>query len=331
MTFVVMAAYDVTFLLVPRFSMIALYGAVEPLRVANRFAPDSFSWRFISADGGPVSASNGIPVSVSGSIADVGKPAMVMVCASYDHEAGLTHGILAALRKLARAQVLLAGLDTGPFILARAGVLDGYRATCHWESLPGFRESYPAVQVREALFEFDRDRMTCAGGAAAIDMMLAWIASLLGTGLSVAVADQLVHFRSREEAGQVRASAQSRFGTRDARLLAIIAAMEGQVEEPLDVTALAQIGGVSARQMERLFQRHLGLRPMGFYRRLRLERAEHLLNYSRMSVRDVALATGFTTLAEFSRAFRLRCGVPPSRFRAGSRAVESALAKPSKS
>lgn len=326
-----MPRFDVTFLLVPRFSMIALYGAVEPLRVANRFAPDSFSWRFVSVDGEPVAASNGIPVSVGGSLSELGKPAMAMVCASYGHEEGQRREIWAAIRKLARARVFLAGLDTGPFILARAGVLDGYRATCHWESLPGFRESFPEVQVREALFEVDRDRMTCAGGAAAIDMMLAWIASLLGTGLSVAVADQLVHFRTREEAGQVRASAQSRFGTRDARLLSIIAAMEGQVEEPLDANSLATAGGVSTRQMERLFQQQLGLRPMGFYRHLRLERAEHLLNYSRMSVRDVAVATGFSTLAEFSRAFRSKTGVPPSRFRNTSNVQDSALAKSAKS
>ncbi len=326
-----MPKHDVTFLLVPGFSMIALYGAVEPLRVANRFAPGSFAWHFVSADGKPVAASNGIPVSVSGNLDSIGRPAMAMVCASYDHEAGLTRIMLSAVRKLARARVFLAGLDTGPFILARAGVLDGYRATCHWESLPGFRESYPEVQTTEALFEVDRDRMTCAGGAAAIDMMLAWIASLLGAGLSVAVADQLVHFRSRDEVGQVRASAQMRFGTRDARLLGIIAAMEQQMEEPLDARALAQIGAVSTRQMERLFQQQLGARPMGFYRRMRLERAEHLLTYSRMSVRDVAVATGFSTLAEFSRAFRTRSGVPPSRYRGGTTGLQSALAKPPKS
>jgi AraC family carnitine catabolism transcriptional activator len=322
-----MALHDVAFLLVPRFSMIALYGAMEPLRVANRFAGNAFSWRFISSDGKPVVASNGIPVSVSGSHADAGTPAMALVCASYEPEAGMGRGLLAAIRKMARAKVLLAGLDTGPFILARAGVLDGYRATCHWESLPGFRESFPAVQVQEALFEVDRDRMTCAGGAAAIDMMLAWIGSLMGRALSVTVADQLIHFRSREEEGQVRASAQSRFSTREPRVLTIIAAMQQQLEDPLSADALAIRGGISVRQMERLFQSEVGQRPMGFYRRLRLERAEHLLSYSSMTVRDVSLATGFSTLAEFSRAFRGKAGVPPSRFRRGQGPTSSPLAK----
>ncbi len=184
-----MARFDVTFLLVPRFSMIALYGAMEPLRVANRFAGNAFSWRFVSSDGKTRKRLERYPVSVSGGLADVGKPAMAMVCASYEHEAGVARPMLAAIRRLARAKVLLAGLDTGPFVLAEAGVLDGYRATCHWESLPGFRESYRAVQVREACFERDRDRMTCAGGAAAIDMMLAWINDVMGRELSVAVAD----------------------------------------------------------------------------------------------------------------------------------------------
>lgn len=325
-----MATHDVTFLLVPQFSMIALYGAMEPLRVANRFADGAFSWRFVSADGKPVTASNGIPVSVSGNLADIDRPAMAMVCASYDHERGMSRAMLSAIRKLARGKVLLAGLDTGPFLLAEAGVLDGYRATCHWESLPGFRESYPSVAVREALFEVDRDRMTCAGGAAAIDMMLAWIGKLMGRELSVAVADQLVHFRSADQEGQVRASPRARFGTADARLLAIIAAMEKHIEEPMAAADLAHRGGFSLRQMERLFSLELGVRPMAFYRDLRLERAQHLLTYSHLNVRDVSLATGFSTLAEFSRAFKARTGMPPSQFRKRESRLPEPLAKAAK-
>ena len=310
-----MAQFDVSFLLVQRFSMIALYGALEPLRVANRFAGEAFSWRFISADGKPVAASNGIPVSVSGNLAEIGKPAMAVVSASYEPEQGITRPMLAAIRKLARAKVLLCGIDTGSFLLARAGVLDGYRATCHWESLPGFRESFPAVTATEALYEIDRDRLTCAGGASAIDMMLAFIAKEMGRDLSVLVADQLVHFRSPDEQGQARASAQTRFGTRDPRLLAIIAAMEEQIEEPLSAEELAAIVGISVRHMERLFRDKLQARPKSFYRQLRLEKAERLLNYSRLGIRDISVAAGFSTLAEFSRAFRARTGSSPSRFR----------------
>ena len=311
-----MAKYDVTFLLIPKFSMIALFCALEPLRVANRFAGPSFSWRFISMDGQPVAASNDIPVSVSGGLEDIGTPAMVVVSASYEPETGVRPPVLQAIRKLARQRVLLAAIDTGPFLLAEAGALDGYRATCHWESLPGFRENYRQVQVEQMLYVIDRDRMTCAGGAAAIDMMLDWIGHLLGPALSVTVADQLVHFRGADGREQARVPARARFGTDDSRLLAIIAAMEEQGEDPLDAAALAAIGGISARHMERLFRQKLNARPMEIYLKLRLEKAERLLNYSHMSVRDVAVACGFSSLSLFSRTFRARYGKPPSALRA---------------
>jgi AraC family carnitine catabolism transcriptional activator len=310
-----MPHYDVTFLLVPRFSMIALYGALEPLRVANRFAGPTFSWRFISADGEPVAASNDIPVSVSGSLADVGKPDMAVVSASYEPNRGITRPMLNTLRKLARASVLLAGIDTGPFLLAEAGLLDGYRATCHWESLPGFQERFPDVQAEQSLFVADRDRMTCAGGAAAIDMMLDWIGRLLGKPLAVAVADQLVHFRSVEQPAQARLPAATRYGTTDPRLLRIITAMEEQGEDPLDAAALARLAGISVRHMERLFHDRLGERPMGFYLKLRLEKAERLITYSTLSMREIAVVCGFSSLPLFSRSFRARYGRPPSALR----------------
>ncbi len=310
-----MKTYDVAFLLLPKFSMMALYGALEPLRVANRFAGPTFSWRFVSADNQPVAASNGIPVSVSGGLADIGKPDMAVVLASYEPEKALSRPLLAAIRGLARRRVLMAAIDTAPFLLAEAGVLDDYRATCHWESLPGFRESYPKVQAEQALYVTDRDRMTCAGGAAAIDMMLDWIGRLLGRPLAVLVADQLVHFRSLEQPAQTRLPAAARYGTTDARLLKIITVMEEQCEEPLAAPALAKVAGVSQRQMERLFADELGERPMGLYLKLRLEKAERLITYSSMSMREIALACGFSSLPLFSRSFRARYGKPPSALR----------------
>ena len=310
-----MIPVDVVFHLVPRFSMISLYGALEPLRVANRFAEQKFSWRFISAGGEPVSASNDIPVSVSGGLADVGRPTMVVVCASYEPEQGITKPALVALRKLASQKVLLAGIDTGPFILASAGVLDGYRATCHWESLPGFRESFPRVQAIQSLYEVDRDRMTSAGGSSVIDMMLEWIRQQLGREIAVTVADQLVHSRFAEQPGEARIPAAVRYGTSDARVLSCIALMEEQLEEPCGVEELAIRAGLSVRQLERLFAAILKKRPMGFYLGLRLERAERLINYSKMTVREVAVATGFSSLPQFSRSFKAQYGTSPSKWR----------------
>jgi len=316
---IISAMRAVAFVLVPKFSMIALYGAMEPLRVANRFKADAFSWRFLSVDGEPVAASNGIPVSVSGPVSQVGSPDLTLFCASYEPQAAMTRAVLGALHKLARKGGIIGGMDTAPFLMAEAGVLDGHRATCHWESLPGFRESYPSVEAGQSLYVIDRKRMTCAGGAAAIDMMLAWIGQIHGKALSVQVADQLVHFRSGAE--EARAPAGARYGTSDARVLAVIAAMEANVEEPLRADALAAAAGVSSRQLERLFAAQLGKTPARFYLDLRLERAERLITYSEMSMRDVALATGFSSPALFSRAFREKYGKPPSSISMSARQV----------
>jgi AraC family carnitine catabolism transcriptional activator len=306
---------DVVFVLLPKFSMIALYGALEPMRLVNRFEGEAFSWRFLSSDGEPVAASNEIPVSVSGPLSEVGRPNLVIFCASYEPEKHFKRPLIAQVRRLARQGVWLGGVDTGPFVLAEAGVLDGYRATCHWESLPGFRETYEAVEATNELFEIDRNRLTCAGGAAAIDMMLEYIAANHGRALSISIADQLVHFRFTDGSGAARLPADVRYQLGDPRLLRIVEAMEQNVEEPLTTAELAAVGRMSVRQMERLFAGHLQIRPRKFYQRLRLERAERLLTYSHMSVTDVAVACGFPALEHFTRSYKAQFGLPPSRHR----------------
>lgn len=310
-------ARDIAFLLIPRFSMIALFSALEPLRVANRFAGEVFSWRFVSMDGEAVIASNGIPVSVSASLEEIGRPDVVFACASYEHEVGMGRPVLNELRRLARNGTLLGAVDTGAFLLAGAGVLDGHRATCHWETLPAFRESYPGIDVAEETYVLDRGRMTASGGAAALDMMLDWLGSIESEALAQKVADTLVHTRHLNHPGEARVPVGTRYRVGDPRLVKAIRLMEEHVEDKLTVTDVAATAGLSDRQLERLFHKHLQTTPVGFYRQLRLDRAQRLLTYSRLSVRDVALATGFSTLAEFSRAFKQKFGKPPSHARIG--------------
>lgn len=308
---------DIAFLLIPRFSMIALFSALEPLRVANRFAGDVFSWRFASMDGEAVAASNGIPVSVTASIDAIGRPDAAIACASYDQEAGMTRQVFNGLRRLARNGTLLGGVDTGAFLLAGAGVLDGHRATCHWETLPAFRESYPEIDVAEATYVIDRGRMTASGGAAALDMMLDWLSAIENEALAQKVADTLVHTRHINHPGEARVPVGSRYQIEDARLVKAIRLMEEHVEDRLTLKDVAETAGLSDRQLERLFRKHLHVTPVGFYRQMRLDRAYRLLIYSRLPVRDVALATGFSTLSEFSRAFKEKYGKPPSHARGG--------------
>jgi AraC family transcriptional regulator, carnitine catabolism transcriptional activator len=309
------SVFDIVFALVPGFSMIALYSALEPLRVANRFGGELFRWRFVSLTGEAVTASNGIPVSVEGPLAQVGRPNLAVVCSSYDHHLAMTPAMRSALRRLDGAGVWLGGLDTGAILLADAGLLDGRRATCHWETLGAMREDFPRVHVSDEIFVVDGPRLTASGGTAPLDMMIYWIGSLHGQALATRVADTLVHARYGGDPGGARIAARTRFGTDDPCVLAAITAMEEHLEDVLRLEDVAGVAGVSPRQLERRFRRALGMGPMRFYLGLRLERAERLLTYSRMGVRDAGLAAGFASLAQFSRAYKARFGLAPSQHR----------------
>ncbi len=309
------AVQTVTFVLFPGFSMISLNGALEPLRVANLERPGTYAWTFVSPDGRPAAASNDIPVSVAGPFRHIGAPDLTVLCASYEPQAAVSSAVISEVRRVAGAGGVLCAIESAPLIMAAAGVLDGHRATCHWECTASMREDFPEVEVCDTLYEMDRRRMTCAGGASVIDMMLQWIARREGSALSAAIADKLIHTRYVETGEEPRVPARSRYQVNDPRLLAIIDAMETHTEDTLQIGDLAEIGGLSPRQLERLFRARLGTTPKQFYLKLRLERAERLLTYSQMSVRDVGLACGFSSLAQFSRAFKAQFGAPPSTMR----------------
>jgi AraC family carnitine catabolism transcriptional activator len=299
------------FLLVPRFSMLELFCAIEPLRIANRLGGLDFSWSFISADGAPVAASNDIPVAAAQSLQAVKTLPILFVMASFEPEAAIARQDQAKLRDLARHGTLLGGIDTGPFILARAGLLEGRRTTLHWESLAAFAEEFPDITTTANLFELDRDRLTCPGGTAPIDMMLHLIALRGGEKLATAVAEQIVHPRIRPGHDPQRMAPGRRYGVDNDWVTRAIDVMEDNLDEPLTIATLAERCTVSQRQLERLFQDQLQETAKAFYVRLRLERAQQLLAESRRPIAEIAVATGFASRAHFTRAYRRAFGKSP--------------------
>jgi len=300
------------FLLLPEFSMIALSSAIEPLRVANRMSEvQAYSWHIFSVDGQPVVASNGMSLVAESSIAEISRFPTIVICASFRPENYTSRNLLAWLRRMDRQGTVLGGMDTGTQILAKAGLLNGYRATLHWECIPSIREEFPDLDVTGDLFEIDRKRFTCSGGTAALDMMLNRISQQLGHDKAIKVSESLLHARIRNPDDHQRMALSSRLRSQHPALLRIVQAMEKNLEEPLRLDEIAKIGGISRRQLERLFRNVLNDTPTGYYLKLRLNRARHLLEQTSMSILDVSLACGFVSAPYFSRAYRGLFGRSP--------------------
>ncbi|WP_136246870.1 GlxA family transcriptional regulator [Halomonas borealis] len=306
------------FLLLPRFSMMAFFSAVEPLRIANRISGRPlFEWTLISEDGGPVTASNGMTLLVDQAIEAVNHLPSLAVCSGFDPERYLSRALMRWLHRLDGAGCVLGGLDTGCFLLAAAGLLHDDRVTLHWESLPAFRERFPAITTSDELFELGERRFSCAGGSSAMDMALHVIARRHGQRLAIDVSEQLVHERMRTRHDQQRMSLARRLDTHNARLVDAVALMESHLETPLALSEVARRSGVSLRHLQRLFERELGSSPRGWYLALRLERARYLLEETDFEVLAVGLACGFTSSSSFSRAFRQHFGGSPREVRRG--------------
>ncbi|WP_070988516.1 GlxA family transcriptional regulator [Halofilum ochraceum] len=307
---------EIGFLLIPEFSMMAFFAAIEPLRIANRCSGQAlYSWSIWSEDGEPVAASNGMTLLTDDAIGDQVAAPTVFVCSSFNHESHTSAPIIQWLRRLAGQGVVLGGIDTGAFLLARAGLLEGHTVTLHWESIPGFRELYPGIETTTELYEVDRRRLTSSGGTATMDLMLRFIAEEHGTDLATAVSEQLIHQRVRSKSDHQRMNLAARLDVHNPTLVRAVEFMGRNIESPVPVGGVAAHCGISQRQLERLFAEQLGAGPNAYYVRLRLENARELLHDTDRSVLEVALACGFGSCASLSRAYRRQYGIPPSRDR----------------
>lgn len=304
------------FLLMPEFSMMPVTAAIEPLRIANRLAEKQlYTWQMYSVDGEAVAASNGFTIACSGNLDSVDEHSIIIICGGINVQSHTQKPMINFLRKAARRGSDIGSLCTASHVLAAAGLLDDHTCTIHWENMPAFSEDFPEIRVTGSLFEIDRDRFTCAGGTAPIDMMLALIASQHGPELAADIAEQVLHSPIRHHSEHQRMSLPARIGARHPKLVGIIEQMEENLEEPLSPSILAKQAGLSTRQLERLFRRYLDRSPKRYYLELRLKKARLLLLQTNMSVINVALACGFSSPSHFSKCYRAFYGRTPYRER----------------
>lgn len=304
---------QVGFLLLPNFSMIAFTNAVEPLRMANKLAGEEiYRWDQLSADNKSVAASNGLVVSPITPLTDAKRYDVLIVCGGVDVREAVNQEVLDVLSRFAKEGVLLGAICTGTFALAKAGLLKGYKATIHWEKLHIVRELFPNTNFTDDLYVVDRDRITCSGGTAPLDLMCNLISSKKGNQLALKVSEQFIVERIRDRNNLQRTPLMSHIGTDQVTLLTAAQLMENSIETPRPLSRLCSELGISARQLQRLFQQYLKTKPAQYYINLRLQRARDLLQQANMSVLDVTMACGFMTTSHFCRSYRKQFGRLPS-------------------
>ncbi|QOF75081.1 GlxA family transcriptional regulator (plasmid) [Aminobacter sp. SR38] len=311
--------------LAPGFSQLCLSSFISPLLYANRLSGrEQFRWKLISDDGTPVVCASGVRVCVDASLGEEAKllksnrlPAGIAICTGEGIEHYQSGPLVALLRLCARRNVRLYGLGTGAWILAAAGLLSDTRCTIHWDMMAAFSETFDGLKLTDALFVEQGGIVTCAGEFAAFDLAISLVERRCGADVARSVCRFLTADRWREGESYQSTPPGLRFNGASERLIRIIRMMENSIDEPLSLGAISRLEGLSRRQIERLFLRHLQTPPMRYYLLLRMARARQLIELTDMSVLEVAITCGFTSSSHFSKCFRDHFTQAPSSLRRG--------------
>ena len=299
------------FLIMPEYSMMAFSAAIDQLRMANRLSGNNlYEWIILSETEAPVHASAGMSVA-SIEMVNSGRLDAVFVCGGTNIESKVSKTVSAWLRAQAKSGIPMGAICTGTYILAEAGLLNGYRCTIHWENMIGLREQFPELIISPDLFEIDLDRYTCAGGSAVMDMMQYLIAWKHGWGLAHEIAEEFLVERIRGRNDRQRPPLRLQLGASQPKLAEAVAFMQANIDEPISLGEISSHVGLSRRQLERLFRKYLNCVPTRYYMHLRLMQARQMLLQTPMQIVDIALASGFVSTPHFSKCYREYFGLPP--------------------
>jgi len=313
------------FVLIENFTLLSFSSALDALRIANRMSGKKlYDWTFIGENEEFVSCSAGTQFKLDNSLIELHRDDTILLCGGTAIQESTTKKLIGWLRREARRGLVIGGLCTAAYPMAKAGLLDDKKATIHWENQDSFAEEFLEVELTKTVFVCDGNRYTTAGGTSSIDLLLKIIADEHGEELANAVADQMIYSSIRTDQDTQRLSVPTRIGVRHPKLSKVIQMMEINIEEPISPSILAKDVGMSTRQLERLFRRYLDRSPKRYYMELRLQKARNLLMQTDMSVINVALACGFASPSHFSKCYRAHYDTTPYRER-GSHAAKRAI------
>ncbi|MEO9656137.1 GlxA family transcriptional regulator [Marinomonas sp.] len=305
------------FLLTAGTSLFGLSSMLGALRHANEVSGLSlYEWELVSEFGGLVKSSDGIDIMTGVSVQESENCETLIICAGCaDPTTVSTPAVLGFIRQQSSLGAFIGCQDMGAYIAAAAGVLDGYRATVHWQNHETTQALFPHVHFVQELLVIDRTFFSCPGGLSGLDMMLHLIDTHYDKNIISQVADEMIYTHDRDHTGPQRRSLQIRLDSRNKNLIEAVQLMERNIEEPLLVSELAEHIGISRRELERLFKRNLKQGPKSFYRQLRLEKARNMLQQTKETVTTISVACGFVSLSHFTRCYQQQYGKKPSQER----------------
>ncbi|MCO5062867.1 MAG: GlxA family transcriptional regulator [Rhizobiaceae bacterium] len=291
------------FLALDGFSNMVLASAIEPLRAARDYGgEDRFAWQLLSATGQDVTSSSGIVMRCDASLSQARHLDILFVVAGYGARAHANPALVKALQLAERRIAIMGALDSGSWLLAAAGLLDGYRATIHWQDLGQFAETHLATEVVTDRYAIDRDRVTAGGAGTVTDLMLKLISDRGGGALAFDVSNMFVYdSRQRPTEQGVGVDTSS---PRAPQIARAVAAMRTNVERPVGLAAIAAQAAVSERTLARLFAREFGMGPGRYYQSIRLDAARSLVQETSLSASEIAARTGFASSSCLSRAYK---------------------------
>jgi len=299
-------------LLLPGFELNELAALAEIFATANRLLRrPCFAWRLASLDGGPVTAGGGLKIAVAEAAAG-SEPAHHFILSAYDTVSEIQSTIGAWLCRRYAMGARIAAIGGAGRLLAEAGLLTERVCAIHWSFAASMQEGLQEILIEDRLFAIDDRIATCAGREATLDFALNLVADSVDERFARLLADSLNHARPRE-AGERQLSELDFTGQRGATAIAhTVAAMRRRMNEGEDLAGIAAQSGVSRRQLQRLFRRHLGMTPTQYFLKARLQRARHLLQFSTLSVTEIAIATGFASISHFTRRYTELYGRTPT-------------------
>jgi transcriptional regulator GlxA family with amidase domain len=292
------------FLLFDGFSNLVLANAIEPLRAANQLSGlERFHRSLLTLSGRPATSSSGIVIRPDCRLAEADPFDILFVVAGYDFRERATAEALAALSRAATRARLLAGLDTGSWLLAAAGLLAGQRATIHWQEIDAFAEAFPDVETAPDRYVIHGRTISAGGATAVLDLMLRLIRERCGDALTFDVMNLFIYDVERAYERPYRGARSRRLIELSPTLIAAITAMRRTVETPLEMAEIARRAGSSPRSLARAFRREFDLPPGRYYRLARLKEARRLVEETDLAVAEIAVRSGFASASTLSRAF----------------------------